>query len=80
MEPTKEKHVEEHYTTVKIMTVQPEDVWQCETCGTAAQECEFAACVEEGDHASYVCGQCIAQSIVALLHRYREATNQAESE
>ncbi len=66
------------YTTVQILSVQPEDDWQCETCGTGAQECDFAACVEQGDHVGYVCGQCVAQSIVALLHAHRQALDQAE--
>ncbi len=74
----KEVTIEGAYTTVQILSVQPDDAWQCETCGTRAQECEFAACVEEEVQSTYVCGQCIAQSIVALLHSYREARGQIE--
>ncbi|GEM_PF-5679231 len=70
--------MESPHTTVQILSVQPEDTWQCETCGTVAQECEFTAYVEEADQSTYVCGQCIAQSIVALLHSFREAQNQVK--
>ncbi len=66
------------YTTVKLLGVQPDDAWQCATCGIPAQESEFAACVEHGDRVEYVCGQCIAHSIVALLHSHHQATDQAE--
>ncbi len=70
--------MEEVHTTVKILSVQPDDVWQCATCGTPAADADFAACVEEGVVTDYVCGQCVAHSIVALLHSQDEVIDSVE--
>lgn len=67
--------MDEVHTTVKILSVQPGDAWQCETCGMPSAEADFAACVEEGSFSGYVCGQCVAHSIVALLHGQCETSD-----